>query len=73
MGIKSKNKRIPASFFRGKLFQRNKTKNTFLTKRPYSPIIIKISLKGSSSSIAGSGREEQDKEQPIAVAKLSIT
>lgn len=39
----------------------------------YSPIIIKISFKGNSSSTGDWGREEQDKEQAIAVTELRIT
>lgn len=50
----------------------NKTKNKFLTRTLYSPIIVKISVKRSSST-GVQGREQKDKERAVAVTQLSTT
>lgn len=76
VGIKSKNKNKKnqqaisvESYFRATRQSAFFNEDTLHTV----PIIIKISFKGNSSSTGRWGREEQDKEQAIAVTELSIT
>lgn len=72
--IKSKNKKksLKNQLFQRKAISQIRQKNKFLTRTLYSPIIVKISLKRSSSP-GGRGREQKDKEQTIAVTQLSTT